>query len=103
VAKSNALLAAAAKHSVGLALPDVLDQKVNGLLSIARDELGKKYDRQDIVCALVFAGPRDKTGLGRLLSDYEKATEASVRPKGSAVGRGLRRPGRVPARTSSQP
>jgi hypothetical protein len=103
MAKSNALLAAAVKHPVGLALPDVLDQKVNGLLSIARDEFGKKYDRRDIVCALVFAGPRDKAGLGRLLNDYEKATEASVRLKGSAAGPGPRRPGRVPARKSSRP
>jgi hypothetical protein len=95
---SSELLSAAEKHSVGLALPDVLDDKVNGLLAIARGQLGKKYDRRDIVAALVFGGPLDKEGLRTLLSAYEDATVGSARLKGFSNAARPRRPGRVPAR-----
>ena len=95
MAKPGQLLAAADRHWVGLALPDVLDDNVNALLLMAR-QLGKKYDRRDVLAALVFAGPRDKVGLQKLINEFESVTVAEARIKGAARSLGGRRPGRIP-------
>lgn len=95
MARSDQPLAAADRRSVGLALPVVLNDNVNALLAMAREQ-GKKFDRQDIVAALVFGGPRDSEGLQRLIADYEAATVGSARIRGAPRSTEGRRPGRVP-------
>jgi len=93
--KPSDRLAGAPKRSVGIALPEVLNDKVNVLLAIARKD-GKRYDRQDIASALVFGGPRDQAELRSLIEKYEHATVASARIKGPRSLQPAGRPGRVP-------
>lgn len=94
MSRREELLAAAQKVPVGLALQPVLSERINVLLGMAR-RYGRNWNRQDVVAAVVFGGPRDESALRAVIDEYERASIDDARIPGQPRDRMFRRPGRV--------
>ncbi len=92
--RDDRLLASVDKVAVGLALQPVLSERINVHLAQAR-RYGKNWNRQDVIAALVFGGPRDEASLRVLIDAYERASVDDARVVGQPHTDSPRRPGRI--------
>ena len=88
-------------HSVGMALCDPINDRLDRLVSFAESSFDRT-SRKELVASLILAAPTDGTALVEMVRTYRQSTAEDARLDGREAGQPLitsdRRPGPRPRR-----